>query len=191
LIKNPDGEDSFNHWCLLGQNRSTIEQNRLDAAESLIKFYNANKECSRKATNWSTEWSDCLKGWSLEKSPTGATEKLLDKNNNELCCFVTSFFLSEKMQVVDLVKEGLSENLQSAAVVEVSERYTQRLELACDYNVIVLLISSDYEIIDQITYSEFVDEFPCPWKTFNHRFALVPSSKKKARYVLFNHSGKV
>jgi hypothetical protein len=186
LIKNQDGKDSFNNWCFCNY----ICKYRRNP-KSMIDLYKKNKQLNQTSSNWNVEWSNRSNGWALEAHQTGAFEKLLDEKGKELFCFVTSYHFAEKMQVVDLVKEGVNEHLLKDTVIEVSERYTRRFDASCHYNVKVWLISSDFEIIDEVAYSEHIEDFPCGWNTFSHRFTLNSETNKPVRYILFCHSGRV
>ena len=190
LLKNPCGDNSFNHWCFLrfDESRSTPQQ--------IVHLYKRTKQVDRPPTNWNNEWSDSAYNWAVENLQTYSFEKLLDNNGAMLRCFATSYSLAEKMQVVDLSEEGKFAEIYASLrdpIIEVSERYTCRGDTGpgAQYNVIVWLISDDFEIVDRVSYSDRIDDLPCPWKTFSHRFSLKSDTSKPVRYIMFYHSGSV
>jgi hypothetical protein len=187
LIKNPNGDDSFNHWCF-------CERFEPDSFATAIEFFKQNRQVGREANNWEGEWSDKSNGWSTENTQTGAFEHLKDHNGNLLTCFVTSYMWGVKMQVIDLNEEGIHADmlLKSGLQVEISESYTARNSIKCFYNLKVYLISEGFDIIDLFSHSDYITEFPSKWKTVSHRFQLnSESNQNPVRYVLFYHSGKV
>lgn len=194
LLKNSCGEQKFNHWYFFETGPTNFNSNANFNDEKLIKniikTYDTNHVKNGGPNDWSYEWANYSNGWSIEKEPTDTYEQLII-NDKLLSTFVTSHYLGKKLQVIDLEKEGLNEDIFAKLMpdIEISEHYASRLEIGFEYFLKVLLVSKDFEIIDSFAH-ESVREFPINWICVKHRFNY-DSSKKIVRYILFYHAGKV
>jgi hypothetical protein len=192
FIENPNGEDSFNHWSFDCGNILCERDLTTRKLQRFIESYRINRIVGLNLRSWNNEWSNQLNYWSLENNQLGAAEKLRDTDGKLLTCFVTSFELGEKMQVIDFQDEDSIYKdilLRLDPIIEIRESYTSRETIKCYYNLRVLLISNELEVIDSFSYSDYIETFPCPWKTVKHWFKV--NSQKPPRYILFYHSGQV
>jgi hypothetical protein len=193
LIKNPNGVDSFNYWYF--DSLSMLDDITPRQLEEIIESCKKNRVVGLKLKSWDREWSNQLNSWSIESTQTGCSQNLNDKNGKLLTCFVTSYTLGEKMQVIDFQEEESIYKdiiLRLDSEIEIKESYTARDGIKCYYQLRVFLISNDFDLIDSFSHSDYINTFPCPWKTVIHRFKVDPKrSEKPVRYVLFYHGGKV
>jgi hypothetical protein len=184
LLKNGSAENTFDNWYFCGNKNIenlNIENLVLKCKQESVKKSGPN--------NFKTEWAKCKDGWSIEKHKIN----LLD-NNKEMCVFVTSYFLSTKMQCIDLWDEGVDEETfnQLMLDIEISELYSARANMGCEYKLKVYLLSKDFQLVDSFFHDETIHD-PVPdlnWKLIKHKFDSR-SFKKDVRYILYSHSGKV
>jgi hypothetical protein len=194
FIKNSNGDESFNNWsfCYYGMLNSLKTP---DSFKKAVRFYKKHRTNNLKLRSWEIEWSNSSNGWAIEKNQTAACEKLRDTRRGELfTCFVTSYTLGEKMQVIDLEEENITEDMliKLNPIVQIREVFTARENIKCFYCLKVYLISKEFDLIDSYSYSDRITEFPASWITVSHQFKI--NSRKNTnnlRYILFYHSGKV
>ena len=77
-----------------------------------------------------------------------------------------------------------------ATGIEVSEYYTARNTIGCDYYFATFLVNEDYELVDSFSFNDTIQEFPSKWKCVKHTFQIA-KLKKPVRYVIMYHAGKV
>ncbi len=77
-----------------------------------------------------------------------------------------------------------------ATGIEVSEYYTARNTIGCDYYFAAFLVNEDYKLIDSFSFNDTIQEFPSKWKCVKHTFKIA-ELKKPVRYVIMYHAGKV
>jgi hypothetical protein len=98
------------------------------------------------------------------------------------------------MQCIDLWDEGVDEETfnQLMLDIEISELYSARANMGCEYKLKVYLLSKDFQLVDSFFHDETIHD-PVPdlnWKLIKHKFDSR-SFKKDVRYILYSHSGKV
>ncbi len=74
--------------------------------------------------------------------------------------------------------------------IEISENYTARNTIGCEYYLKVFLINDDFEIVDFFKFQDIISEFPAFWNHVSHTFLFDSLKYKSLRYVLYYHAGK-
>jgi hypothetical protein len=176
LLKNPNGDDSFNHWCFIPDSAATSDVifteglKTRSGAKKAIDMYRKSRVL--ESTSFNDEKRTCrlqaaARKWSIEQTQPGAFADLLDSSSNTgggghlMANFVTSSALGEKMQCIDLAKEGLGERarMQHRHVrIDVAESYTARNEIPCFYHLAIFLFDKQFRLLDSFKH---FDRLPC------------------------------
>ncbi|KAL0978451.1 hypothetical protein UPYG_G00170580 [Umbra pygmaea] len=105
--------------------------------------------------------------------------------------FTTSYELCLKRQVVDLLAEGYSgEDLDAQPDVTVEDWYSGRSDCGCSYQLSVLLLDADQEVIQEFTNDPVTldpDCDDCSWKQVRHTFSNYGPG---LRFISFEHGGQ-
>jgi hypothetical protein len=76
-------------------------------------------------------------------------------------------------------------------IIIVSELYSPRAQLECEYHLKVYLLSKDLKLIDSFLHDETVySSHELDWKLIKHTFCSK-SYNNAVRYIIYCHSGKV
>uniref|UniRef100_A0A023GJX8 Putative f-box only protein 6 n=1 Tax=Amblyomma triste TaxID=251400 RepID=A0A023GJX8_AMBTT len=125
-------------------------------------------------------------GWKYEETPKGADPLPLEKQG----CFATSFGPCTKLQVINLVGEGvlpvILDNYKPE--IEVSEWHAARFDCGCEYRLTVSLLNDKRKVLQEYSTDSIVTEqwLGREWSQVTHVFRDYPSG---VRFVQFQHSG--
>ncbi|XP_067873598.1 F-box only protein 6-like [Heterodontus francisci] len=127
--------------------------------------------------------------WKIETLPGAHGQMLSNKSVKNY--FVTSYGLCRKSQTIDLVANGLWENLLDVwqPKIVVSDWYAARRDCGCMYNLVVELLSKDETPIqryesEQVIIPQWSD---AKWNEMTHVFKEYGPG---VRYVRFSHEGR-
>ena len=181
LLKNPCAEMGFKHW--------------INARGSGIDTFNSKRRIEPidvKSTigdlkDKKPAQVDMMSGWDIENEQNYVGEPLLDEQNQMFKCFVTSYSMGEKLQIIDLYEHEKNRIIrQIDAPIKVSEFYVARKDCGSIYKLGVFLISEDYEIIDKFFYEDQMPQWSDgEWKQASHTF----KSCKNVKYIIVYHAG--
>lgn len=182
LLKNGSAEQTFDEWYFC--NKDEIIKN--DFEKIISKCKEESVKSSGSNDLFTLECEKCLNNWSIIKEYNDSLKK-------EISYFVGSYYLSTKMQCIDLFNEGINEETFSQfnpIIIEISEVYGSRDNFGCEYNLNVFLLSKNFELIDSFSHSEIIDQNSdvSYIKLIKHKFDTL---KQTVRYILYSHSGKV
>ncbi|KAK0169939.1 hypothetical protein PV328_010564 [Microctonus aethiopoides] len=128
--------------------------------------------------------------WKVENPPEGVPplpEIPIFEGNN--CCFVTSYSICSKKQIINLTDEDLSfilDGLQPSIVV--GEWYSGRWDCPSIYECIITLLGENDKVLDMYQFREHImgDEKQNVWHYFEHEFVDYGLG---LRAISFAHSG--
>ena len=150
LLKNGSAEQTFDEWYFC--NKDEIIKN--DFEKIISKCKEESVKSSGSNDLFTLECEKCLNNWSIIKEYNDSLKK-------EISYFVGSYYLSTKMQCIDLFNEGINEETFSQfnpIIIEISEVYGSRDNFGCEYNLNVFLLSKNFELIDSFSHSEIIDQ---------------------------------
>ncbi|XP_075183256.1 F-box only protein 2-like [Anomaloglossus baeobatrachus] len=103
--------------------------------------------------------------------------------------FATSFELCSKSQVIDLLKEGYTEEkLDAQPHIVVSEWHAARTDCECSYDLSVQLLSGTREVIGEFSIKyHTIPSTDGSWRQIKHTFWNYGPG---VRFIKFTHSGK-
>lgn len=104
--------------------------------------------------------------------------------------FATSYELCLKRQDIDLISEGYSEEeLDNQPPVIVEDWYCGRSDCGCTYQMTVLLMDQDREVMQEFKPEPVClepDTDDCSWKQISHTFTDYGTG---LRFISFEHGG--
>ena len=200
LLKNPFGDENFDHWI------SCDDLDHETDFRSLIDYYttyNEQLERCNPTDQFGDQWMN------IERSPDGLDDPMIE--NKPVGAFVTSFKKGERCQVIDLNNEYLSENEykseqkpfpkggkykltqllidllkeNNTPKIEIKENYAARRDCGSIYSLKCFLVSSDYKVVDKFIFEDTINLDKAKWKEVQHVFNV----KVAVRYLIFYHSG--
>ncbi|XP_056304750.1 uncharacterized protein LOC130216879 [Danio aesculapii] len=137
---------------------------------------------------------DGLQGWKMVHSGSGCW--VTAKNSKPLTdtvtrCFVTSFGLCLKRQLIDLQKEGYSDTYmdQVQPQIKISDWYAPRNDCGCEYQICVELLDQEKKPISTFHPEKvlFYIWNSYPWCQMTHVFKNYGAG---VRFISFTHGGK-
>ncbi|XP_056305076.1 F-box only protein 44-like [Danio aesculapii] len=141
-----------------------------------------------KADDKFTGWTVVHNGgdsWASEENRTPFPDVTVTK------CFVTSYGLCLKKQLIDLQKEGYTAAFmdQVQPHIKISDWYGPRFDCGCKYQICVELLDQKKEPIDtfqpeKVVFEQWNDE---PWCQMTHVFKDYGPG---VRFISFTHGGR-
>ncbi|XP_076750914.1 F-box only protein 6 [Xylocopa sonorina] len=135
--------------------------------------------------------SDGGNRWKVENPPVGVPPLPSNEHvfEGKQFCFVTSYNICTKVQVIDLEKEGLTlyvlNNLQPPIVV--SEWYSCRWDCPGIYECAIQLLTKDNKVIDSFHIRDSIEgEKQNQWHYISHEFKNYRPGLRK---ISFSHGG--
>ncbi|XP_073794854.1 uncharacterized protein fbxo44.8 isoform X1 [Danio rerio] len=137
---------------------------------------------------------DGLQGWKMVHSGSGCwvtAENSKPLTDTVTRCFVTSFGLCLKRQLIDLQKEGYSDTFmdQVQPHIKISDWYEPRFDCGCEYQICVELLDQENKPISTFEPEKVVFHFgnSQPWCQTAHVFKNYGAG---VRFIRFTHGGK-
>ncbi|XP_057175079.1 F-box only protein 6-like [Triplophysa rosa] len=140
---------------------------------------------------------DCLNGWEIVRNGGDGWEAhdtrnpFPDSTLGITHCFVTSFGLCLKQQLIDLKKEGYSPAFMDhwQPNIKISDWYTPRSDCGSYYEICVRLLGQNKEVIrtfqpDKVYFPQWNDEQWC------HMTHVFKNYGPGVRFIHFIHGGK-
>lgn len=128
-------------------------------------------------------------GWTVESEPQGADP--VPPEAGGVSCFATSYMLCEKHQTIDLIKEGINEELLDEVhpPIAVGEWHAARFDCGSTYVLVVTLLDEKQAKIDAFEYGPYTEGqwTGRAWTKVEHVFR---DYKPGVRYIGFQHCGK-
>ncbi|KAL1270711.1 hypothetical protein QQF64_029727 [Cirrhinus molitorella] len=172
-------------WSGLQLTKSSVEI--CPAAESRLR-------CTKSNLLKNPSAQDGLRGWKVKCS--GGDCWVIEKNRKPIPdtvtrCFVTSYRLCLKQQLIDLNKEGYSDAFmdQVQPHIKISDWYTTRWDCGCEYQICVELLDEKKNPIRTFQPEKVIFSFRNnePWCQMTHVFKNYGPG---VRFVRFTHGGK-
>ncbi|XP_048051093.1 F-box only protein 6-like isoform X2 [Megalobrama amblycephala] len=138
---------------------------------------------------------DGLQGWEIVKNGgdgwvTGTNNKP-HPDDTVTNCFITSYCLCLKRQLIDLKKEGYSDAFMDLRQprIRISDWYAPRADCGSEYQICVELLDQNKKPIrsfkpKKIVFQQWNDE---PWRRVTHVFKDYGPG---VRFIRFTHGGK-
>ncbi|XP_055043303.2 F-box only protein 6 isoform X1 [Misgurnus anguillicaudatus] len=123
-------------------------------------------------------------GWAAHGNRNPLFENTVTK------CFVTSYMLCLKQQIIDLKKEGYSPAImdQWQPNIKISDWYTPRCDCGCYYKIFVRLLGQNKEELrtfhEKVVFPQWNDEQWC------HMTHVFKNYGPGVRFIQFIHGGK-
>lgn len=128
--------------------------------------------------------------WKVEDSPKGAPPLPNDPVfEGKQYCFVTSYDICMKQQIIDLASEGLTPELMDSLQppITVSEWYSSRFDCPATYECMVSLVGKDHQKIEMFTFRDDLEgDRQAQWFYKEHTFRGYGPGVRK---VAFSHIG--
>ncbi|KAK2914272.1 hypothetical protein Q8A67_002671 [Cirrhinus molitorella] len=184
--------DSAAHWRKRCQREEIQPYDASRTPEDWRLFYFLSKYRQNLLKNPSAD--DGLRGWKVKCS--GGDCWVIEKNRKPIPdtvtrCFVTSYRLCLKQQLIDLNKEGYSDAFmdQVQPHIKISDWYTTRWDCGCEYQICVELLDEKKNPIRTFQPEKVIFSFRNnePWCQMTHVFKNYGPG---VRFVRFTHGGK-
>lgn len=128
-------------------------------------------------------------GWTVEDVPQGADPVPCEAGGAS--CFATSYMRCEKYQEIDLIKEGINEELIDVIhpPIAVGEWHAARFDCGSTYELRVLLLNAEHSEIDSFEYGPYEEQqwTGRAWAKAEHVFK---DYNPGVRYIVLEHHGK-
>ncbi|XP_023241270.1 F-box only protein 6-like [Centruroides sculpturatus] len=127
-------------------------------------------------------------GWKVENPPQGSDPV---PDTNIQYCFATSYGLSEKFQIIDLIKEGVHPEVLDQALldIEISEFHAARFDCGSIYTLQVKLLAKNGIVLEEYNSGK-IEETQWAGKRWSQEKHVFSNYKPGVRYIKFIHSGK-
>ncbi|CAF1088536.1 unnamed protein product [Brachionus calyciflorus] len=187
LIKNPCGDQNFDHWCLkpnfFFQQNSNYEINDENGCLDVIKLGNLEQINIFKSGNSESN------GFLIESDNNGS-QPIYDNENKLIKKFATTHFMGSKYQIIDLEKEGVDRNVlkKLKPKIEIIDYYAGRHDCDSEYHIRVGLFDDNFKIIYSIAFDHLISQLNNgKWHRF---YQVLENYPDNLRYILFHHGGK-
>uniref|UniRef100_A0A1B6J9E4 F-box domain-containing protein n=1 Tax=Homalodisca liturata TaxID=320908 RepID=A0A1B6J9E4_9HEMI len=125
-------------------------------------------------------------GWTVEMVPQGSQP--LPEHLEGSSCFVTSYGLCSKQQIIKLSECGLSSKIMDEIQphIDISEWYARRFDCGSIYRLKVSLLDINKEVVDQFIEEIVDNHWDDNWHQVSHTFRNYGPD---VRFLLFHHEG--
>uniref|UniRef100_A0A8C1IR29 Uncharacterized protein n=1 Tax=Cyprinus carpio TaxID=7962 RepID=A0A8C1IR29_CYPCA len=184
--------DSAAHWRERCRREGIQPQDPSRAPDGWCQFYFLTKKRRNLLKNPRAE--DKLQGWKIVQN--GGDRWVAEENRNPFPhspvtkCFVTSYGLCLKQQLIDLKKEGYNEAFmdQLQPHIKISDWYAPRFDCGCQYEISVELLDRRKKPIctfqpEKVFFQQWNDE---PWCEMTHVFKDYGPG---VQFIRFTHGG--
>uniref|UniRef100_A0A8C1VRA1 Uncharacterized protein n=1 Tax=Cyprinus carpio TaxID=7962 RepID=A0A8C1VRA1_CYPCA len=184
--------DRAAHWRERCRREGIQPQDPSRAPDGWCQFYFLTKKRRNLLKNPRAE--DKLQGWKIVQN--GGDRWVAEENRNPFPdetvtkCFVTSYGLCLKQQLIDLKKEGYNEAFmdQLQPHIKISDWYAPRFDCGCQYEISVELLDRRKKPIctfqpEKVFFQQWNDE---PWCEMTHVFKDYGPG---VQFIRFTHGG--
>ncbi|KAG8568443.1 hypothetical protein GDO81_014003 [Engystomops pustulosus] len=127
-------------------------------------------------------------GWKVEELPGDCGAAFPRDEISKY--FASSFLLCSKSQLIDLLREGYTEEqLDAQPNIVVSDWYAARTDAGCSYELKVQLLSDNHAVIREYNSGNICipEKTNGSWKQMTYTFSQYG---RGVRFIRFTHSGK-
>lgn len=184
LIKNPFGNEGFNHWFVFSSEEiksyDNFKEHFQNNSNDINQFYKMH--CQHEPNKLSEH------SWLIESDQFGS-KPLRDKYGKLYKNFVTSYRLVSKMQIIDLEENDLLKFIKQniKCKIEISDSYAPRWDCGSKYGILVCLLDKNFNKLDEFQFNETFPQWDnAEWRQIKHTFENISSD---LNYIIYLHYG--